>query len=260
MRKQSGYWLLLVLCFIVATQSAFTTPTKRSRQEYEQQGSIIWEAQTEHKMMALTFDDGPDPRQTVAILDILKRYDVKSTFFVIGKRVTKYPQLAKRIVEDGHELANHTYNHVYFNRKSSHNLINKEIQMTQQAIQTATGQIPTLFRPPGGNYNDLIVDTSRQKGLKCIMWSWHQDTRDWDLPGVNKIKNKVLNNARNGDIVLFHDYVHGRTQTPQALEMILPELKRRGYQFVTVSELIKHSDSQRKVHQKRQEGRKQPRL
>jgi len=81
---------------------------------------------------------------------------------------------------------------------------------------------------------------TKKLGYLVVLWSWHQDTVDWNRPGVGKIVNKVLNNARNGDIVLFHDFVEGRTQTVAALEKIMPELSKRGYKFVTVSELLKH--------------------
>lgn len=112
--------------------------------------------------------------------------------------------------------------------------------MTQQAVLETTGSKPVLFRPPGGYYNEAIVELTKDNDLKMILWSWHQDTKDWATPGVYKIVRKVLNNARNGDIILMHDYVHNSTQTIEALKVILPELQSRGYRFVTVSELLTH--------------------
>lgn len=242
---------LLALCTMISCVVAFPDsvssagiPVKKDRQYYEQRGDIIWEVKTKQKLIALTFDDGPDPKQTAEILELLKQYGAHSTFFVIGKRVARYPELVRHMVASGHEVANHTYNHVYFDRHTSEQKIMEELTRTQEAIQTAAGYHATLFRPPGGKYNELIVNTAKRMNLKSIMWSWHQDTKDWSLPGVQKITNKVLGNARNGDIVLFHDFVSGSSQTKAALEVILPELQKQGYQFVTVSELLRHSGSQ----------------
>jgi len=233
-----------IMCMLTVQLPVHSAPLKKDRQYYEQRGDIIWEVKTKQKIIALTFDDGPDPRQTTEILELLKQYGAHSTFFVIGKRVDRYPGIVKQIVDEGHEIANHTYNHLYFDRNTSTIRIKDEIVQTQQAIQKAANYQATLFRPPGGKYNDNIINTAKRLHLKSIMWSWHQDTKDWSLPGVNKIVDKVLHNAQNGDIVLFHDYVHGRTQTIAALQRILPELKKQGYQFVTVTELLRHSGSQ----------------
>jgi peptidoglycan/xylan/chitin deacetylase (PgdA/CDA1 family) len=116
------------------------------------------------------------------------------------------------------------------------------LDQAQASIVQATGTGTHLFRPPGGSYTDSLVKLSKEKGLKIILWSWHQDTLDWRKPGVHRIANKVLRNARNGDIVLMHDYVHQSTQTVEALKIILPELKKRGYTFVTVSELLSNRE------------------
>ncbi|WP_245856227.1 polysaccharide deacetylase family protein [Paenibacillus rigui] len=212
----------------------------KGRAYYEQRGEVVWEVPTEEKMMALTFDDGPDPADTPQILDLLKQYDVKATFFLIGNKAERYPELVQREVAEGHELGNHTYHHAYFNRGVTERRIHDELGKAQEAIYRISGQKPQLFRPPGGYYNEMLIQTARKEGFMVVMWSWHMDTLDWDTPGVHKITSKVLKNARNGDIVLFHDYVEGRTETIAALKQILPELKQRGYKFVTVSELLRY--------------------
>ncbi|MFK7691523.1 polysaccharide deacetylase family protein [Paenibacillus sp. HJGM_3] len=232
------------LLLTASSTSAAAAPAKKERFYYEQRGEIVWEVKTDQKLMALTFDDGPDPEQTPAILDLLRKYNAKCTFFVVGRRVQAFPELAKRVVDEGHELGNHTFNHIYFNNASSAEQIRQQLALTEEAIEQATKTRSVLFRPPGGTYNDLLVEVSNKAGLKPVLWSWHQDTRDWKLPGVSRITSKVLHNARSGDIVLFHDHVHPRTQTIQALEIILPELQKRGYEFVTVSELLKHAKTQ----------------
>jgi peptidoglycan/xylan/chitin deacetylase (PgdA/CDA1 family) len=122
-----------------------------------------------------------------------------------------------------------------------------DVRKAQQAIAQVTGKIPHLFRPPGGYYNDSVVEAAKQVNALVVLWSWHQDTRDWRSPGVQAIVNKVLNNARNGDIVLFHDHLDGKSQTVEALKQILPELKARGYRFITVSDLLSRGKFQQ-VH------------
>jgi peptidoglycan-N-acetylglucosamine deacetylase len=215
----------------------------KNRHYYEKRGDIIWEVPIDEKVIALTFDDGPDPEDTPYILDLLKQYDVKATFFVVGKKVSWYPELAKREVLEGHEIANHTYNHIYFNKRMTDSSINKEILKAEQTIISITGKKPTLFRPPGGFYSENVIRVLQKSGYQLIMWSWHQDSRDWDRPGVQKIVNGILKKTQNGDIVLLHDYVEGETQTIEALKQILPKLKERGYRFVTVSELLAYRKS-----------------
>lgn len=223
---------------------ALASPNVKDRYYYEQRGDMIWEVPTRQKVIALTFDDGPDPEETLPILDVLHEYHAKCTFFAIGKKIAAYPDVAKRVIEEGHELANHTYNHVYFKKPISEQLIQKELELTETEILKISGRHSSLFRPPGGMYDETLVEVSNHMGLKPVLWSWHQDTRDWNRPGVWNIYSKVLRNARNGDIVLFHDHVHGQSQTEEALKIILPELEKRGFRFVTVSELIELSDLQ----------------
>lgn len=238
--KTAFVTLTLLLSF---SSSALGHPVK-NRDYFEKRGDMIWEVHTNQKVIALTFDDGPDPSETDEILKVLNQYHAKCTFFAIGKRIAAYPDVARRVVSEGHELANHTYNHVYFKKPINEGLIEKEIKLTEEEIIKVSGKPSTLFRPPGGMYDETLVDVSNSMGLKPILWSWHQDTRDWNRPGVNSIANKVIRNAHNGDIVLFHDHVYGQSQTREALKIILPELEKRGFRFVTVSDLIKLSSTQ----------------
>jgi polysaccharide deacetylase family sporulation protein PdaB len=218
-------------------------PIKKNRFYYEKRGEIVWEVPMDEKIIALTFDDGPDPMDTPYILDLLKQYNVKATFFVVGKKVEMYPELAKREVIEGHELANHTYNHLYLNKNMTEQRIHNEIMKAEETIFKITGKKPTLFRPPGGFYSENVIRVVKKANYQMIMWSWHQDARDWDRPGVNKIVNSILQKTQKGDIVLLHDYVEGETQTIEALKQILPQLKARGFSFVTVSELLAYRKS-----------------
>ena len=239
------HYLAIVLCMLIVllqTEQVHASPVvKKDRAYYEERGDIVWESPKEDKVIAITFDDGPDPEDTPAILDLLKKYNGKATFFVVGKQLKRFPDIAKRQVEEGHELANHTFTHLYFNRSTPIQTIKNEIDQTQDLLYDITGTKTQLFRPPGGFYNDRMVSLCRDKGYLVVLWSWHQDTKDWDRPGVSKIVNKVLNNVRGGDIILMHDHVEGKSQTVAALEQILPELQKRGYRLVTVSELLGRS-------------------
>ncbi|MNN19890.1 Peptidoglycan-N-acetylmuramic acid deacetylase PdaC [compost metagenome] len=199
---------------------------------------------TTDKFIALTFDDGPDRRQTPEILKILEQYHAKATFFVIGDKVLKNPDIVREELKLGHEVANHSLHHPSF-QGLSQNTMASEVSKTQEIIRQETGHTPTLFRPPGGFYNERLINISKANNLQLILWSWHQDTNDWRAPGVQRIVNKVLNNARNGDIILMHDFVYKSSQTSEALKIILPELKKRGYSFVTVSELLSHKAAPR---------------
>lgn len=203
------------------------------------QEDVVWYVPTDEKVIALTFDDGPDPVFTKKVLDVLKKYDVHATFFVIGKNVDAYPDTARLIVERGNEIANHTYTHANLEYIGTDKL-KEEITRTQDAIFSATDARPCLFRPPYGNYNDSIVDIVRDMGYKIVLWSWTQDTVDWCNPGTNYIITKVLSNAQNGDIIIFHDSGGDRGQTVMALEPIILGLMDQNFQIVTVSELLTH--------------------
>ncbi|MBG9792857.1 polysaccharide deacetylase [Paenibacillus dendritiformis] len=220
--------------------SAAGKPVRKDRAYFEERGDIVWEVPSAGKRIALTFDDGPDPKNTPAILELLKQYDAKATFFLVGWRLKDNPELAKRTLREGHEIGNHSYYHKYFRRGISAAEIEEDMMKAHRLIKEVTGTAPHLYRPPGGYYNQQLVDVARANDYRIVMWSWHQDTKDWSSPGVQRIVNKVLNSARNGDIVLMHDFAEGRSQTVEALKTILPELKKRGYSMVTVSELMAH--------------------
>ncbi|MGO0059702.1 polysaccharide deacetylase family protein [Brevibacillus fluminis] len=241
MRKRTRTLLALLTIIMLAvlplSSSAVAKKDGKGRAYYEKRGEIVWEVPSGQKVMALTFDDGPDAVFTSQIAELLRKYDAKATFFVVGSRVLKNPSVVRQLAEDGHELANHTFSHPNMRRLSPARL-HREIEQTQKAIYDVTGKKPVLFRPPGGYYDESLVDSLRKAGFLVVLWSWHQDTKDWTDPGTNKIVAKVLKNARNGDIVLFHDYGGAREQTVHAIEEILPSLQKEGYRFVTVSELL----------------------
>ncbi len=195
------------------------------------------------KHIAITFDDGPHPKYTSQILDILKKYNAKATFFVLGSNAKKYPDLLKREFDEGHEIGNHSYSHPNMKTLSSDKIL-QEIKYTQDCIGEIIGTKPVIFRSPGGIYNSDIINSATSLGCKPVMWSWRQDTRDWEMPSVDKIVDTVLSNIRDGDIILFHDFNQKGSPTPKALDKILSELSKLGYTFVTVSELMDLDESQ----------------
>ncbi|MFF2753240.1 polysaccharide deacetylase family protein [Psychrobacillus sp. NPDC058041] len=225
-----GVFLIIFFCIAYASSAM-----DKGRPYYEKKGYVLWGINTEEKVIALTFDDGPHSVYTPQILDLLEEYDAKATFFVIGERALTYPDLILQIGYGGHEIANHTYTHPY---KITPEELKEELKKTNEIIYDITGTYPLYYRPVGGTYNDRIINTAVQNGYKVVMWSWHQDTEDWKTPGVKKIVSRVVSGAKPGDIVLFHDAGGDRSQTVKALEEILPELKKQGYKFVTVSELL----------------------
>lgn len=208
-------------------------------------GRVINHGPKEEKAIALTFDDGPHPTYTNQILDILKEYDVKATFFVLGKFAEAYPDIIIRQWQEGHEIGNHTYSHVDAKRVSKKVLYN-EYKKTQEIIENLINHQPRLFRPPYGSFDSQALDIMEMHDSIIVLWSAHQDSKDWSNPDVEEIVNTTLSNIRNGDIILFHDYVYyDESSTVEALKEIIPELKSRGYRFVTISELLNLNQQQR---------------
>ncbi|ATW25139.1 polysaccharide deacetylase family protein [Candidatus Formimonas warabiya] len=238
--KRTLIGVLVVLMTVGFVGGAFAH-ISRERGKHDFSG-IVWAVDTPEKVISLTFDDGPDPEYTPMILDILEKNGIKGTFFTVGKQVEDFPEIAKMIVEKGNEIANHTYTHPRLNRLRMDQL-NVELEKAHQAIVAQTHVAPTLFRPPGGFYNEAIVDLAKKKGYKVILWSWTQDTKDWANPGTNNIIKKVLKNAENGDIVIFHDCGGNRMQTIKALQPVIDGLKKDGFKMITVSELLKKGET-----------------
>ncbi|MEH7334555.1 polysaccharide deacetylase family protein [Neobacillus drentensis] len=232
--------LLLISFFSFQVNS---DASNNSREEYEKTGRVIWEVNTKEKLVALTFDDGPHPVFTPQILNILAKHDAKATFFVAGNKVVRFPELLKREVKEGHEIANHTFHHIYGNITSAK--LSSELDETDKIIRKFTGLKPSLYRPVGGFYNDVIINTAIKNGKEVVLWSWDQDSRDWANPPASQIYSNIKKGVKPGKIIIFHDW-HGSeyTQTcstTKALENILEYLDKNGYKCVTVTELLYRS-------------------
>ena len=186
--------------------------------------------------IALTFDDGPHPEYTPIILDILKEYNVHATFFLIGENAERNPDLVRRILREGHETGNHTYLHKNL-REHTPGCIYEEISMAEEAILRIADQRTKLLRPPGGLYDKQVCETARRLDYDIILWTI--DTLDWKHPTPEEIVQKVESCVQCGDIILCHDFIGGaKSPTPDAIKKIIPDLLGRGYEFVSVSELI----------------------
>ena len=184
--------------------------------------------------VALTFDDGPGV-YTQAILNTLKQYDVKATFFMIGQNAESHPDLVKLVNKEGHVIGNHTYDHQQLS-KFSYEKQMSEIKSTNDVL---TNIIPSLnvhwFRPPYGDYNDDTVKVLDNLGMSMVLWN--VDPRDWSGRSADEIADSVISNTKDGSIVLMHDGVANSVETAKALPAIIQGLKDKGFQLVTVSEL-----------------------
>ena len=193
--------------------------------------------------VALTFDDGPDPKWTPYVLDILKARGVKATFFVLGSQAEKYPGLIKRIVNEGHELGNHTYTHSNL-ATDSNKQITLELNATQRLIESITGRSMTLFRPPynadshPSKMEELLPLKLVQDDLGYLVVLENIDPEDWSTPGTEAILQRIKDQRKNGNIVLLHDAGGDRTQTVEALPKIIDYLHARGDRVVAMSELL----------------------
>ena len=190
---------------------------------------------TDSMQIALTFDDGPHPLLTPRILEILDRYGVSATFFMVGVNVENYPETARAVIEAGHEVGNHTYSHHHIERMSPDG-VETEIARCEDALEELCEYRPHLFRPPEGAINSSIESCSEEHDYALILWSL--DTRDWESKNTEQIVEAVLSNVKAGDIILMHDYIGRHSKTPEALEILLPKLIERGFEPVTVSRLL----------------------
>ena len=218
---------LFCLCLLLLLQS--TVPASVA------QAPVYRSVKTESMKIALTFDDGPHPHQTERILSILDEYDVRATFFMVGVNVRNYPDAAKAVAAAGHEIGNHTYSHRHLRNLSSQELA-AELEECDTALFEICGCRPSLFRPPEGAINSSVEDCTAQGEYRVILWSL--DTRDWERKSTEQIVRCVLSSVKAGDIILMHDYIGHHARTAEALSILLPELLERGFEPVTVSELL----------------------
>ncbi|MGQ9630991.1 MAG: polysaccharide deacetylase family protein [bacterium] len=235
-RRKFLYPSLAALAIVVFLIFAAVSPIS---QVY---GRVYYRGPVGEKAIALTFDDGPNEPYTSQVLDILKRYGVRATFFEIGKNVERFPDASRRIVQEGHVIGNHSYSHPRFLSLEKGKFIAAEIDRTSDVIYYYTGLRPRLFRPPHGWHTPLLLGVAKDKGIFVIEWSDMTDDYNPKEDG-NSIVNRILKNARPGGIIVLHDGFetkHGvdRGQMVSALPRIIEGLEKKGYRFVTLPEML----------------------
>lgn len=187
------------------------------------------DTQEEKKKVALTFDDGPHPQYTIEMLEGLKKRNVKATFFLLGQEVEKYPEIVKRLHEEGHLIGNHSYKHEQLSKLTLEQAC-AQVSRTNDLIYDITGEYPSYVRPPFGDWHDKL---DCEANMVEVLWD--VDTRDWSSQNHAAIVNKVLKNVQENDIILMHDGYE--TSVTAAME-IIDTLTKQGYEFVTVDEVL----------------------
>ena len=239
MRNHIHHLSILYVCLITLTIT-FTPPAARAiAANYEQQFPHVF---TRHgpplQKIALTFDDGPDLVYTPKILDILKKEHVHATFFVLGVNAAHHPEMIRRIVQEGHALGNHSFNHANLVR-STRAKIKWEIFATEQVLVRISGQSPKWVRPPYGNVNSLVLTQLKQLGYHVVNWS--VDSNDWKSLSARQIKQNILSAVRPGAIILQHcagSKQENLSGTVRALPDVIHILQKKGYRFVTIPQLL----------------------
>ncbi len=196
---------------------------------------VIYRGITDEKIVALTFDDGPDPRYSPEIVRILDDYQVKATFFVVGEQVEKYPELLQMESDAGHEIANHSYTHRNMDTLDRIS-VRDEITRTNGIIYRYTGQDVKWFRPPRRKYDLKVKQETKYQGMDTVLWTSVAETKRTN--DSEEMALRVAQQVRPGGIVLLHDSRLDRTLTVEALPRIIEILQKQGYRFVTLSEML----------------------
>ena len=212
--------------FVIDTSNNSVSRINKTNYEYDV--VINRKIDKSKKMIALTFDDGPN-YNTSKVIDVLNKYDIKATFFVLGSRAINNKDILKKMADSGMEIGNHTYNHLLLT-KYDENKIRSEIEDTSEVIYSATKKRPKLLRPSYGSVNNKIKKVAN---MPIIIWDI--DTLDWKYHNSKRITSRVVNKVRDGDIILMHDIY---SASLNALSNIISILQDNGYEFVTIDELF----------------------
>lgn len=208
---------------------------------WRKEGVVLSRVDTRERVMALTFDDGPDPRATPEVLKVLEANGVRATFFVLGSQARKYPGLVKAISDHGHEVGNHGYSHLiknYINIEYAR----RDIEAGARLIQEITGTSPRLLRPPGGFLSYDLVDYCKENNILIVTWTWDTDVKDWKAVNPDQLAGDLVSHAGPGKIVILHDGGQNRDVLVEALARAIPVLLNKGYRLVTVSELRQYQE------------------
>ncbi|CAM4365752.1 polysaccharide deacetylase family protein [Paenibacillus xylanexedens] len=198
--------------------------------------AMVVQESVREKVVAFTFDDGPHPVYTHQVLEIFRRSGGRATFFMIGQEIENHPEIAAEVHREGHEIANHTYTHPNLTELTLEEA-GEELQRAENLVQKVTGQPARCFRPPYFGVNDEILSLAAERGYRTI-GAVNGDARDWDNPGVEYILEHTRSAVKPGSVLIFHDGYGERSQTVEAVRVLVDELVAEGYRLVTVSELL----------------------
>lgn len=198
---------------------------------------VYYHCKTIKPYLALTFDDGPNKVQTKKVLNILDKYNAKATFFAIGENIEYQKDILKMVYDKGHEIGNHFYTHENINKLSKEE-IRENIEKNNDLIYSIIGKRPKIVRPPYGIVNDKLKEVCFELNMSIIIWTDDKDSKDWNKTKDSEIISNVTKKVTNGDIFLFHDGSKTYTNTLSAIDVIIPYLLKKGYQWVSVSTLI----------------------
>jgi peptidoglycan-N-acetylglucosamine deacetylase len=201
---------------------------------------VLCSVKTKEKKIALTFDDGPNPEYTPLLLTKLAEYRVSATFFLIGRNLKRHPEIGRRIVQEGHEVGNHTYNHRSLPFLLKDQIIN-EIKLTHLLINDLLNVQPVFLRPPNGLFTERVLDAVEQLEYRAVVGDVFPVDVAWPCPEI--IIWRVLRRVQPGSIIILHDGYVGRfdkdkSQTVRAMDGLIPRLCEQGYEFVTLSHLV----------------------
>ncbi|CAM3448687.1 polysaccharide deacetylase family protein [Paenibacillus lupini] len=251
-RRWVVFVLTIILLLISVEQTSASSPSqpkkKRSadmswvKMHKQFPNAFIVNGPRNSKRVALTFDDAPDPRFTPQILDVLASYDVCATFFVVGNRAAKHPALVQRIHREGHTIGNHSYNHAVMSQLKDRDF-HSQIWKTDAIVSSIIGYHPRFVRPPYGEMLPAQVAWSKKSGYTVV--NWDVDSVDWrNNPSSTSILRNIKKTLQPGSIVLQHaggGYGQDLSGTIQALPVLISQLRQKGYQFVTLPELLNQS-------------------
>jgi len=192
----------------------------------------IYCVERDDKVVSISFDASWGADKTISILDILDKYNVKTTFFLVGGWVEKYPEMVEEIFRRGHEIGNHSDTHAHMNQLSVEG-IRKELRIMSDRVEKLTGVRPTLFRPPYGEYNNRVIEVARGEGYEAVQWSI--DSLDWKDRGTQDIIKQCTHRVENGDIVLFHN---DSNDIVNALPTVIEHYQSLGFEIIPVSQIL----------------------
>ncbi len=229
--KKTALCIVLIFSMFLMRQPIGAMPDQPEKRVFSKRDN-------DNKLIALTFDDGPHPAYTGEILDYLAEMHIHATFFMIGENMKSHPELVQRVLDEGHEIGNHTMDHPDLRAESAERLID-ELREAEEILVDLTGERPILFRPPGGRCGESVIAAAAALDYDIILWT--VDTRDWSQHTTKKqVIDAVLDHVDSGAIILCHDSVSrpDGSVTLSAMREFIPQLLEAGYQFVTVSDLL----------------------